>query len=65
MARVKVRVVLAAPPSEVWQAVEDIGSHVDTGQFLRFTAAELRLESEVNVGFGPTRDAPLVVGKAK
>src|SRR5262249_3904663 len=27
---------------------------------LRFTGEEARCESEVNVGFGPTRDAPLV-----
>jgi CubicO group peptidase (beta-lactamase class C family) len=31
---------------------------------LRFTGEELRCESELNVGFGPTRDAPLV-GKAQ
>jgi CubicO group peptidase (beta-lactamase class C family) len=31
---------------------------------LRFTGEEMRCESEANVGFGPTRDAPLV-GKAK
>jgi hypothetical protein len=61
MARVRVSVVIDAPPVEVWWAVEDIASHVDwmlDARSIRFTSdqrAGVGTTFECVTGYGPFR----------
>lgn len=58
MSRIRVSVLIDAPPRRVWAAVEDIGSHVQWMQ----DAAVIRFTSSRRSGVGTTFDCLTQVG---
>ncbi len=58
MTRIRVSVVIHAPPRRVWSAVEDIGSHVEWMQ----DAAAIRFTSSRRSGVGTTFECLTRVG---
>ena len=58
MARVRVSIVIDAPPRRVWAAVRDIGSHVDWMQ----DAAAIRFTTHQREGVGTRFDCDTRIG---
>ncbi len=61
MPGIKVSVLIEAPPSEVWQVVEDVGSHVDWMD----DAVAIRFTSDRTQGVGTTFECDTKVGPFK